>query len=128
MAEEVEEAPVDSRYTNSSLRISDTKLLSKFEEIQDILTSSELYRGDPLATEASDVLINSENSPYGCDESYSSIGQKLWGLQPASWQGLKSVLLDCLPYPLTYDIALFDRWDDPEEVLDYLADRGECYR
>lgn len=123
-----DEMPVDSRYTTSSLQPRNTRLLGRFEDIKDILTSSEITRGDPLATEGTDILINSENSPYGCDESYSSIGQKLWGLQPASWESMKPMLLECLPYPLRYDIGLFEKWNNPEEVIDFLADRGPFFR
>ena len=111
-------------YTNSSLRSGVHSLLAQFEDVRTVLATSECGRGNPLSSGCLSSLLNSENSPYGCDETVTSLGTKLWGYQLGTEPTLEDMIVSHLPLPLRHSASQLLPWDEPQALLDQLADKG----
>ena len=72
-------------------------------------------------------LLNSENSPYGCDETVQSLGMKLWGYQAgfANTPSLEDMVIQYLPIPLRHSAQRFLAWEDAETLIEQLGENGE---
>ena len=127
-------------------------LYAKFEDVVGILQTSEMNRqpgrshhalgqsgareggaagngGSRIVARSSKSieLLNSENSPYGCDETVQSLGMKLWGYQAgfANSPSLEDMVIQYLPIPLRHSAQRFLAWDDPETLIEQLGENGE---
>lgn len=121
--------PMDHRYYASvqhEFKEARGHLLGQFQQAEGQLATSEAERKKCLPeSEASSTLLNSDNSPYGCDETLTTLGTKYWGFQLGKEQSLQDTVLHQLPVPLRVRCKKFLPWGNPEKVLESLADMGE---
>lgn len=103
-------------------------LINDFKAVEDDLATSEAEKKviAPIQ-ELSSTLLNSEYSPYGCDETVTSLGIKYWGYQPGSTPSLEEMVIQHLPLPLQARFRRFLPWDKPQAVLEKLAELGRQY-
>lgn len=115
------------RYDRQAIQATTLNLTSRFEALKGIYETSEAdYREvEPAHVECdTSTLLNSENSPYGCEEDVETLGQKLWGYQLGDFEDFQSLVLRHLPEPLQDRASGFFRWRDPDHVLQQLAEYG----
>lgn len=101
-------------------------LATQFKNVEEVLATSEADRRriPPPAPWSSSSLLNSELSPYGCDENVTSLGIKYWGFQPGTQATLEDAVVPHLPMPLRPRFKRLLPWDDPQVCLDKLAELG----
>lgn len=118
--------------SESSLAPAVSTLLERFYIAEQVLATSEQDKLDPFLSSASSELCNSEHSPYGCDETVSSLGMRLWGYQLGAQFSLQDLVVEHLPIPLKHSARRFLPWDDPQELVEKLEENGAkpscCFR
>lgn len=104
-------------------------LAKDFKAVEGVLATSEAEKKapPPPTQELSSTLLNSEHSPYGCDETVTTLGIKYWGYQPGSTPSLEEMVMQHLPMPLQARFRRFLPWDSPQLVLEKLAELGRHY-
>lgn len=102
-------------------------LTKHFKEAEHILATSEAERKVPESVpDPPSSLLNSQHSPYGCDETITSLGIKYWGYQQGTTPSLEDMVVPLLPLPLQNRFRATLPWDRPPVVLEKLADLGGC--
>lgn len=105
-----------------------SSLAKDFKAVENVLATSEAEKKTPApAQELSSTLLNSEHSPYGCDETVTTLGIKYWGYQPGSTPSLEEMVIQHLPMPLQARFRRFLPWHSPQLVLEKLAELGRRY-
>lgn len=101
-------------------------LVKDFEAVENILATSEAEKKVPASdVDLSSTLLNSSFSPYGCDETVTTLGIKYWGYQPGSTPSLEEMVVQHLPLPLQARFRRLLPWDKPLVVLEKLAELGK---
>lgn len=100
-------------------------LLKDFKAVEGVLATSEAEKKMPGSNiDITSTLLNSEYSPYGCDETVTTLGIKYWGYQAGSTPSLEEMVIQYLPIPLQARFRRMLPWDQPAVVLEKLADLG----
>ena len=123
---EIEEPLWAARWTEAK-----HSLVKDFKAVENVLATSEAEKKlPPSEPDLSSALLNSEYSPYGCDETVTTLGIRHWGYQPGSTPSLEEMVVQYLPLPLKARFRRLLPWDKPQAVLEKLAELGRqfhCY-
>lgn len=121
---EMEEPLWAARWTEAKY-----SLVKDFKAVENVLATSEAEKKLPQSDiDLSSTLLNSEYSPYGCDETVTTLGIRHWGYQPGSSPSLEEMVVQFLPLPLQARFRRFLPWDKPQAVLDKLAELGSRFQ
>ena len=117
------------QYERKAIQAATVNLESRFEGVRGIYETSEAERAECIDHDESfqsSTLCNSEGSPYGCNETVQTLGQKLWGYQLESMSDLQELVLQQLPSVLRCRALSFLDWNDTDNLFYQLGEYGKC--